>query len=50
MDRNDVKDAIDMFYDEMGWNRATGAPTSQAYLQVGLGKVAEALGKQKLLA
>ena len=50
MDRNDIKVAIDMFYDEMGWDRATGAPTSQAYRQVGLEKVAEALGKQKLLA
>jgi aldehyde:ferredoxin oxidoreductase len=50
MDRDDIKVAIDMFYDEMGWDRATGAPTSQAYRQVGLEKVAEALGKQKLLA
>ena len=50
MDRNDIKLAMDMFYDEMGWDRSTGAPTSQAYRQVGLEKVAEALGKQKLLA
>ena len=50
MDRTDIQVAIDMFYDEMGWDRATGAPTSQAYRQVGLEKVAEALGKQKLLA
>jgi aldehyde:ferredoxin oxidoreductase len=50
MDRNDIQVAIDMFYDEMGWDRATGAPTSQAYRRVGLEKVADALGKQKLLA
>jgi aldehyde:ferredoxin oxidoreductase len=50
MDRNDIKVALDMFYDEMGWDRVTGAPTAQAYRQAGLDKVAEALGKQKLLA
>jgi aldehyde:ferredoxin oxidoreductase len=49
MDRNDVKVAIDMFYDEMGWDRVTGAPTPQAYRQFGLDKVAEELGKRKLL-
>jgi aldehyde:ferredoxin oxidoreductase len=40
---------MDMFYDEMGWDRGTGAPTLQAYRKVGLDKVAEELGKQKLL-
>jgi aldehyde:ferredoxin oxidoreductase len=50
MDRNDVKLALDMFYDEMGWDRATGAPGSQAYRQIGLEKVAEELGRKKLLA
>jgi aldehyde:ferredoxin oxidoreductase len=50
MDRNDIKVAVDMFYDEMGWDRVTGAPTAQAYRKAGLDKVAEALGKQKLLA
>jgi aldehyde:ferredoxin oxidoreductase len=49
MDRNDVKVAMDMFYDEMGWDRGTGAPTLQAYRKVGLDKVAEELGKRKLL-
>jgi hypothetical protein len=38
-----------MFYDEMGWDRVTGAPTAQAYRKAGLDKVAEALGNQKLL-
>ena len=50
MDRNDVKVAMDMFYDEIGWDRITGAPTPQAYRKVGLVKVAEELGKRKLLA
>jgi aldehyde:ferredoxin oxidoreductase len=49
LDRNDVKLAMDMLYDEMGWDRVTGAPTLQAYRQVGLGTVAEELGKRKLL-
>ena len=49
MDRNDVKVAMDMFYDEMGWDRVTGAPTPQAYRKFGLDKVAEELGKRKLL-
>jgi aldehyde:ferredoxin oxidoreductase len=41
---------MDMFYDEMGWDRVTGAPTLQVYRRVGLVKVAEELGKRKLLA
>jgi len=49
MDRNDVKVAMDMFYDEMGWDRVTGAPTAQIYRKFGLDKVAEELGKRKLL-
>jgi aldehyde:ferredoxin oxidoreductase len=49
LDRDDVKVAMDMFYDEMGWDRVTGAPTSQAYRKAGLDKVAEELGKRKLL-
>jgi aldehyde:ferredoxin oxidoreductase len=49
MDRNDVKVAMDLFYDEMGWDRVTGAPTPQAYRKAGLDKVAEELGKRKLL-
>jgi aldehyde:ferredoxin oxidoreductase len=49
MDRNDVKVALDVFYDEMGWDRVTGAPTLQAYRRVDLDKVAEELGKRKLI-
>jgi aldehyde:ferredoxin oxidoreductase len=49
MDRNDIKVALDMFYDEMGWDRITGAPTLQTYRKFGLDKVAEDLGKRKLL-
>lgn len=49
MDRNDVKVAMDMFYDELGWERVTGTPTLQTYRKFGLDKVAEELGKRKLL-
>jgi len=49
LDRNDVEVAMDMFYDVMGWDRATGTPTRQAYGKFGLDKVAEELGKRKLL-
>jgi aldehyde:ferredoxin oxidoreductase len=49
MDRNDIKVAMDMFYEEMGWDRVTEAPTSEAYRKVGLGQVAEELGRPKLL-
>jgi len=49
MDRNDVKLAMDMFYDEMGWDRATGAPKSATYARLGLNKVAKELNKRGLL-
>jgi aldehyde:ferredoxin oxidoreductase len=49
LDRKDAETAVDMFYDEMGWNRATGAPTAATYRKFGLSKVAEELGKRKLL-
>lgn len=49
MDRDDMRKAMDMYYEEMGWDKATGAPTAEAYRRVGLGKVAEELGKKGLL-
>jgi aldehyde:ferredoxin oxidoreductase len=49
MDRNDVKVALDMFYDELGWDKITGAPTLQTYRKLGLSMVAEELGKKNLL-
>jgi aldehyde:ferredoxin oxidoreductase len=49
MDRNDIQVAMDMFYDEMGWDRASGAPTRQSYRKVGLDHISEELGKRKLL-
>ena len=49
MDRNDVKLAMDMYYEVMGWDKTSGAPTAEAYRKVGLSKVAEDLGKKGLL-
>ncbi|HUL01413.1 MAG TPA: aldehyde ferredoxin oxidoreductase C-terminal domain-containing protein, partial [Nitrospirota bacterium] len=50
MDKKDATMAVDMFYDEMGWDRATGTPTLQTYRKFGLQKVAEDLGIKQLLA
>jgi len=49
MDRNDIRLAMDLFYDELGWDRATGAPTGETYRKLGLGDVAGDLAKRKLL-
>ena len=49
MDKDDIKTAMDMFYEEMGWDKKTGAPNSEAYQGAGLGKVAEELSKKGLL-
>ncbi|MDI3280821.1 MAG: aldehyde ferredoxin oxidoreductase [Bacillota bacterium] len=49
MDRDDIRKAMDMYYEEMGWDKTTGAPTAEAYRRVGLGRVAEELGKKGLL-
>jgi aldehyde:ferredoxin oxidoreductase len=49
LDKEDVKLAMDMYYEEMGWDKATGAPTPEAYRKVGLGKVSDELDKKGLL-
>lgn len=49
MDREDMKKAFDMFYQECGWDTATGAPTGETYRKLGLGFVADELGKLALL-
>jgi len=48
MDRADVRVALDMFYQEMGWDKATGAPTRATYRKFGLDAVADELAKRKL--
>jgi aldehyde:ferredoxin oxidoreductase len=49
MDRNDIEAAKDLFYDELDWDRRTGAPKARTYQRLGLSAVAEELGKRKLL-
>jgi aldehyde:ferredoxin oxidoreductase len=49
MDRNDSQLAMDMYYEEMGWDRATGAPSAAVYRRVGLEEVAKELEKRGLL-
>ena len=49
MDKEDIKLAMDLYYEEMGWDNKTGSPTAEAYKKVGLGTVADDLGKKGLL-
>jgi len=49
MDKEDIRLGMDMFYDEMAWDKKTGAPTGSAYQKVGLAQVSEELGKKGLL-
>jgi aldehyde:ferredoxin oxidoreductase len=49
MDKDDIKVAMDMYYEEMGWDKETGAPPSSTYQKLGLAKVAEELAKKGLL-
>jgi aldehyde:ferredoxin oxidoreductase len=50
MDRADAQIAVDMFYDELGWDKTTGAPTAATYRKFGLDQVAAELGKRGLLS
>jgi aldehyde:ferredoxin oxidoreductase len=49
MDREDIEKGMDLFYEELGWDKKTGAPTSTAYQKAGLSRVSEELGKKGLL-
>jgi aldehyde:ferredoxin oxidoreductase len=49
MDKEDIKLAMDMYYEEMGWDKKTGSPTATAYQKLGLGEVADQLTKRGLL-
>jgi aldehyde:ferredoxin oxidoreductase len=49
MDKDDIKIAMEMFYEEMGWDKKTGTPTSVIYQKLGLGNVADELNKKGLL-
>jgi aldehyde:ferredoxin oxidoreductase len=49
MDRDDMEKAMSMFYEEMGWSKATGSPKASTYEEVGLKYVADQLEKLKLI-
>ncbi|MBI4786837.1 MAG: aldehyde ferredoxin oxidoreductase [Chloroflexi bacterium] len=49
MDKADIELAKDMFYAEVGWDKATGMPTKATLDMLGLGYVADTLGKAGLL-
>jgi len=49
MEKKDASIAVDMFYEEMGWDKSTGAPTIQTYRKFGLHTEGEELGKRNLL-
>jgi aldehyde:ferredoxin oxidoreductase len=49
MDKEDISKAMDMYYEEMGWDNETGAPSGSTYQKLGLANVAEDLGKKGLL-
>jgi len=49
MDQADIEKGKEMFYKELGWDEATGAPLVETYQRLGLGYVATELGKKGLL-
>jgi aldehyde:ferredoxin oxidoreductase len=49
MDKKDVNLAMDMYYEEMGWDKQTGSPTRETYQRLGLETVADELTKRGLL-
>ena len=48
MDEADISLAMDMFYECMGWDKQTGAPTMETYTRLGLADVGRALQALKL--
>jgi len=49
MDRDDMALAMNMFYEAVGWDKATGAPTAETYARLGLADVGRVLKARKLL-
>jgi len=49
MDKEDIKLAMDTYYEEMAWDKETGSPTAAAYRELGLGNVAHELAKKGLV-
>jgi aldehyde:ferredoxin oxidoreductase len=49
LDRDDWERALDMFFERMGWDVATGIPTLETLLRLGLPDMANALRERGLL-
>lgn len=49
MDREDMGKALDLFYESLGWDTSTGAPTLATYKRLGLAQVGQALKDKKLV-
>jgi aldehyde:ferredoxin oxidoreductase len=49
MEKQDIALAMDMFYDEVAWDKQTGSPTKETYRNLGLAWVADDLSKKGLL-
>jgi aldehyde:ferredoxin oxidoreductase len=49
MDPQDIAKAMELFYEVMGWDKVTGAPTAEAYSRLGLQSVAQGLVAKKLV-
>ena len=49
MDPQDIAKAMELFYEVMGWDKVTGAPTAEAYSRLGLQSVAQGLAANKLV-
>lgn len=50
MDKDDIRKAMQMFYEEAGWDKETGVPTGATYRRLGLSDVEEKLAKKRLTA
>lgn len=49
MDPSDIAKAMDLYYEEMGWEKTTGAPTASTYRKLGLAGVGDELKKKGLV-
>lgn len=49
MEKNDLNLGMDMFYNLLGWDKATGSPAEETYKKLKLGYVAEEFKKNGLL-
>ena len=49
MDKEDMEKDMDLYYEEMGWDKATGAPTVSTYRRLGLAGVGDELKKKGLV-